>query len=292
MVRTSSTSRARTSAMYASRSGDSASSMRRRFCSRSEDDDDDPDDAWGCCPMLNATLYCADPDTACPQPSALSDPATNPVCAECFAGGDPYAADVNPSCKVIDQAMWPVHCTDPAEGGDGGFAEGLVPRDDDVIMQKGTLAALDAYSVFQDNAFFSLRGGVKAGYAFEMAALLESEGIEEFYVTGLATDFCVSWSAKDAAALGYTVYMIDDAAAGIANETTLAEYALMEAANVTILEYFGGPELEYRRRLAEAESVRRARELRDAGIARISMTDLRAKIDAEKTTTARRRLRG
>lgn len=124
------------------------------------------------------------------------DPSTNPACSQCAA---------NPSsCTVMPQALWTDHCL---QTGDSAFATGLVTPDTDIVVQKGTNQYMDAYSAFMDNArthYTSLHG------------ILQANQITDVYVTGIATDFCVSWTATDAQALGYTTSVILDATAPIA----------------------------------------------------------------------------
>merc|ERR1711998_663913 len=105
----------------------------------------------------------------------------------------------------------------------GGFPTGLVDRADDITIRKGQAKYMDAYSVFQDNAAFTVGTGIEAGFDFNLHERLTAAGITELYVAGLAFDFCVAWSAKDAASLGYTVTVIGDATASIGADTAAAE---------------------------------------------------------------------
>jgi nicotinamidase-related amidase len=106
------------------------------------------------------------------------DPDTNPACSAC--------ADDPDSCVVLEQAMWTDHCL---QTGDSVFAEGLLTPDTDVVLEKGTNKWIDAYSVFMDNA---------KTHRTPLEEMLREHGIEKIYITGIATDFCVAWTAEDA----------------------------------------------------------------------------------------------
>lgn len=84
----------------------------------------------------------------------------------------------------MPQALWTDHCV---QTGDSGFATGLETPDTDIVLQKGTQLNIDAYSIFMDNAKI---------HKTELDDLLKAHGIERLFVTGIATDFCVSWTAQ------------------------------------------------------------------------------------------------
>ena len=89
------------------------------------------------------------------------------------------------------------------------------------------LQHMDAYSAFYDN-------GRLAKTALD--DILKGKKITTVFISGLAFDFCVAWSAKDATELGYTVYVIEDATAGIAPDTVEMERQAMLDAGVTIIQ--------------------------------------------------------
>jgi nicotinamidase/pyrazinamidase len=104
----------------------------------------------------------------------------------------------------ISQVLWPDHCLQNSQGAE------LHPqlRRDKItkIITKGTDVNIDSYSGFFDNAHKKDTG---------LNAYLKSLGIEEVYILGLATDYCVQYSVIDAANLGYTTFLIEDGCFGI-----------------------------------------------------------------------------
>ena len=91
------------------------------------------------------------------------------------------------------------------------------------ILRKGANAMVDSYSAFAE------ADGLTTG----LAALLRARGIERVFACGLATDFCVAYSALDARAAGFETFVIDDACRAIdAKGSLAAAWARMEAAGV------------------------------------------------------------
>ena len=80
-------------------------------------------------------------------------------------------------------------------------------------MRKGYHPDVDSYS-----AFVEADGKTRTG----LTGYLEERGIEEIYVCGLATDFCVAWTALDACLLGFRVTVIEDACRAIDTQGSLA----------------------------------------------------------------------
>jgi nicotinamidase/pyrazinamidase len=87
----------------------------------------------------------------------------------------------------------------------------LVQTRIEVIVRKGFDPALDSYSTFFENDHVTATG---------LDGWLRQRGFRRLFLAGLATDFCVAWSAEDAARLGYEVLVIEDACRGIALPTT------------------------------------------------------------------------
>lgn len=104
------------------------------------------------------------------------------------------------------QMMWPDHCVQNTE--DAAFHPDLHLTSVDFIQQKGQNPAVDSYSAFCDNDQAALTG---------LAAYLRSQGVTELDLCGLATDYCVKFSALDAVEMlpGVTVRFIEDASRGI-----------------------------------------------------------------------------
>jgi nicotinamidase/pyrazinamidase len=102
------------------------------------------------------------------------------------------------------QVLWPDHCVQGTRGSElhGGFDQRRVHA----IVRKGTHPEVDSYSTFWDNA--RLRSTGLAGYLREF-------GVDEVWLGGLATDYCVLFSVLDSVELGFTTRVVADACRGI-----------------------------------------------------------------------------
>lgn len=114
----------------------------------------------------------------------------------------------------VSQVMWPDHCI--INTTDADFVDKLEFPSNVITVQKGYHCQVDSYSAFFDNGGFSHT---------ELDARLKSNKITRVYVAGLATDYCVSWTAKDAKKLGYESYVVTDASQHISNATLVAQKA-------------------------------------------------------------------
>jgi nicotinamidase/pyrazinamidase len=104
----------------------------------------------------------------------------------------------------INQVLWPDHCVPGTVG--ASFHSDLRTDRFDLVIRKGTHPMVDSYSAFLENDK-KLKTGLD-GYIRSM----EPDGV---YITGLATDYCVFYSAMDSASLGFKTYVIIDACRGI-----------------------------------------------------------------------------
>lgn len=109
------------------------------------------------------------------------------------------------------QTLWPDHCVMGTDGAD--LHSGLHIPHAQLILRKGHHRAVDSYSAFIE-ADRVTRTGLD-GY-------LTARGIRRVYICGLATDFCVAWSALDARRLGFEAVVIEDACRGIDLDGSLA----------------------------------------------------------------------
>lgn len=100
----------------------------------------------------------------------------------------------------LSQILWPVHCVQGSEG--AAFHSDLNQEEWKAIFQKGKNPDVDSYSGFFDNA---RRGDTGLG------DFLIENGIKSVYITGLALDYCVKYTALDAMSLGFETFLIVDA---------------------------------------------------------------------------------
>jgi len=110
-----------------------------------------------------------------------------------------------------DQVLWPDHCVQGSEG--AAFPKGLDLPMAQLVIRKGYHPDIDSYSAFLE-ADHRTRTGL-AGY-------LAERSLRRCFVAGLATDFCVAWTAMDAVRSGYETYVIEDASRGIDTMGSLA----------------------------------------------------------------------
>jgi len=102
------------------------------------------------------------------------------------------------------QILWPDHCVQGSAG--AHFAPGVAIPQAEFVVRKGYRREIDSYSAFCE-ADRRTRTGL-AGY-------LHERGFTRIYLAGLATDFCVAWSALDARGAGFEVVVIEDACRAI-----------------------------------------------------------------------------
>ena len=109
------------------------------------------------------------------------------------------------------QVLWPDHCVQGTD--DAGLHKDLHLPTAQIIIRKGFHKSVDSYSAFEEADRKTATG---------LAGYLRQRGIKTVYITGLATDFCVAWTALDARRLGFEVYVIEDATRGIDLNGSLA----------------------------------------------------------------------
>src|SRR3569623_1472851 len=120
------------------------------------------------------------------------------------------------------QVLWPDHCVQGTEG--AALAKDLSIPQAELINRKGFHNDVDSYS-----AFTEADGKTSTG----LGAYLKARGIDRVFVAGLATDFCVAWTALDARKAGLETYVGEDACRGIDTQGSLAKaWADMAAAGV------------------------------------------------------------
>ena len=123
------------------------------------------------------------------------------------------------------QTLWPDHCVQGTHG--AAFHDGLETTGAELIIRKGFRRGIDSYSAFYENDHATATG---------LTGYLRSRDFRRVYLTGLATDFCVHFSAVDAAKEGFEAIVVEDACRAIDLEGSLAAAkAAMAEAGVTFL---------------------------------------------------------
>ncbi len=118
-----------------------------------------------------------------------------------------------------EQVLWPDHCVQGTAGAD--FHPDLITIHSQLIIRKGFRREIDSYSAFFENDNKTTTG---------LSGYLRERGVTKLYMTGLATDFCVKWSALDGISEGFEVFVIEDAVRGIDLEGSV-EQAWLEMEN-------------------------------------------------------------
>ena len=122
------------------------------------------------------------------------------------------------------QVLWPDHCVQGSEGAQ--FHPKLETTRADLIIRKGFRPAIDSYSAFFENDHATPTG---------LEGYLRTRGISELVMVGLALDFCVGFSAVDAANLGFGVTVLGDHCRAIDLDGSLAAATTnMQNAGVTL----------------------------------------------------------
>lgn len=122
------------------------------------------------------------------------------------------------------QVLWPTHCVQGSHG--AAFHADLATDLADMVIRKGFRAAIDSYSAFFENDHATPTG---------LEGYLRGRGVTAVTLVGLATDFCVAFSALDAARLGFGVTVLEGATRAIDLHGSLAQArGQMQAAGVTL----------------------------------------------------------
>ena len=120
------------------------------------------------------------------------------------------------------QTLWPDHCVQGTSG--AAFHPQLATDRAELVIRKGFRPAIDSYSAFYENDRRTPTG---------LAGYLRERGLQRIFLAGLATDFCVRYSAVDARQLGFTTLLIEAGCRAIDLAGSLeAAWAEMNAAGV------------------------------------------------------------
>lgn len=141
--------------------------------------------------------------------------------ASAYAGKLPYEVIEAP---YGPQVLWPDHCVQGTSG--AAFHPDLDPSRAELVIRKGFRRDIDSYSTFYENDRKTPTG---------LAGYLRERGLGHVFLCGLATDFCVAYSAEDARREGFEVTVIEDACRAIDLAGSLAHaMERMRAAGVAI----------------------------------------------------------
>ena len=139
--------------------------------------------------------------------------------ASAHAGKKPFETI---SLDYGTQVLWPDHCVQGTSGAD--FHKDLKIPHAELIIRKGYRRQIDSYS-----AFYEADGKTTTG----LAGYVKDRGFGQVYLVGLATAFCVCWSALDARKVGLGATVIEDACRGIDTDGSLDKaWAQMTKAGV------------------------------------------------------------
>lgn len=117
----------------------------------------------------------------------------------------------------LDQVLWPDHCVEGTEGVE--FQSDLDMTKVTKVFPKGRDVSVDSYSGFYDNGHKNSTG---------MSEWLKEQGVDTVYVMGLATDYCVMFTALDAKTEGFETYLIEDGSRGVNLQDGDVENAIKE----------------------------------------------------------------
>ena len=118
--------------------------------------------------------------------------------------------------------IWPVHCVQNSYGAE---IDKRLLAGNDLIIQKGVHLDVDSYSGFWDN---------NRKYQTDLNQRLKTNDIDTVYICGLATDYCVKFTALDAIDAGYNVYLLTDACRGIDANPGDIDNAIIEMKSVGV----------------------------------------------------------
>ena len=151
----------------------------------------------------------------------------HPPAHRSFASAHPAAAAFETvEFPYGSQTLWPDHCVQDTPG--AAFHPGLDVGRAQLVIRKGFRAAVDSYSAFFENDRLTPTG---------LTGYLRERGFSRLVLVGLATDYCVAYSAIDARRQGFDAVVVLEACRAIDLGGSLAQsLSLMRAAGVTLLD--------------------------------------------------------
>lgn len=104
----------------------------------------------------------------------------------------------------LQQVLWPQHCVQGSRGSE--FHQDLESDKFDAVFTKGENPLIDSYSAFFDNGHLNKTA---------LDDYLKKKQVSQLFVCGLATDYCVKFTALDAVDLGYKTFLLEDLSSGV-----------------------------------------------------------------------------
>lgn len=173
------------------------------------------------CFLPGGSLAVKDGEQVVPVINRIAKAFTNVVMTQDWhTAGHVSFASAHPGKKPFEtvdlpygkQVLWPDHCV---QGTDGAtLSKDLSIPQAELIIRKGFHKDVDSYS-----AFTEADGKTTTG----LAAYLNARQVKKLFVAGLATDFCVAWTALDARKAGFETYVVEDACRGIDTQGSMAK---------------------------------------------------------------------
>src|SRR5437879_9066064 len=173
------------------------------------------------CFLPGGSLAVKDGEQVVPSINRIAKGFANVVLTQDWhTGGHVSFASVHPGKKPFEtidlpygkQVLWPDHCVQGTDG--ASLSKDLSIPHAALIIRKGFHKDVDSYS-----AFTEADGKTTTG----LAAYLKARKIKRVFVAGLATDFCVAWTAIDARQAGFETYVVEDACRDIDAQGSLAK---------------------------------------------------------------------
>jgi nicotinamidase/pyrazinamidase len=123
-----------------------------------------------------------------------------------------------------EQTLWPDHCVQGTKGAE--FHRNLAVRPGELVLRKGFRKEIDSYSAFYENDRTTKTG---------LCGYLRDRGLKRLFMCGLATDYCVAWSALDGRREGFPIVVIEDACRAIdLNGSLIAARGEMIKSGITV----------------------------------------------------------
>jgi nicotinamidase/pyrazinamidase len=173
------------------------------------------------CFLPGGSLAVKDGDQIVPVINQLAKAFSNVVMTQDWHTPDHVSfASAHPGKQPFDvielgygkQVLWPDHCVQGTDG--AALSKDLSLPQAQLVIRKGFHKGVDSYS-----AFMEADGRTTTG----LGSYLKSRKMKRVFVTGLATDFCVAWTALDARKTGFDTYVVEDACRGIDTKGSLAK---------------------------------------------------------------------